>query len=135
MLTSHPHVYAAGDITGFSLLAHTAYREAEVAIHHILGIPDEMSYKAIPAVVYTNPELASVGKTEEELVANGESFRVQKIPMTYSGRFVAENENSNGLCKLITDDGSYHRLPSTRESGIRDYRHRRNRCREWLYNR
>ena len=65
---------------------------------------DEMSYKAIPAVVYTNPELASVGKTEEELVANGESFRVQKIPMTYSGRFVAENENSNGLCKLITDD-------------------------------
>ena len=96
MLTSHPHVYAAGDITGFSLLAHTAYREAEVAIHHILGIPDEMSYKAIPAVVYTNPELASVGKTEEELVANGESFRVQKIPMTYSGRFVAENENGNG---------------------------------------
>lgn len=63
-----------------------------------------MSYKAIPAVVYTNPELASVGKTEEELVANGESFRVQKIPMTYSGRFVAENENGNGLCKLITDD-------------------------------
>ena len=104
MLTSHPHVYAAGDITGFSLLAHTAYREAEVAIHHILGIPDEMSYKAIPAVVYTNPELASVGKTEEELIANGESFRVQKIPMTYSGRFVAENENGNGLCKLITDD-------------------------------
>ena len=101
---SHPHVYAAGDITGFSLLAHTAYREAEVAIHHILGIPDEMSYKAIPAVVYTNPELASVGKTEEELIANGESFRVQKIPMTYSGRFVAENENGNGLCKLITDD-------------------------------
>ena len=63
-----------------------------------------MSYKAIPAVVYTNPELASVGKTEEELIANGESFRVQKIPMTYSGRFVAENENGNGLCKLITDD-------------------------------
>ena len=63
-----------------------------------------MSYIAIPAVVYTNPELASVGKTEEELVANGESFRVQKIPMTYSGRFVAENENGNGLCKLITDD-------------------------------
>ena len=75
MLTSHPHVYAAGDITGFSLLAHTAYREAEVAIHHILGIPDEMSYKAIPAVVYTNPELASVGKTEEELIDLFRTFR------------------------------------------------------------
>lgn len=104
MLTSHPHVYAAGDITGFSLLAHTAYREAEVAIHHILGIPDSMSYKAIPAVVYTNPELAGVGKTEDELLASGENFRVRKIPMTYSGRFMAENETGSGLCKLITDD-------------------------------
>ena len=64
----------------FSLLAHTAYREAEVAIHHILGIPDEMSYKAIPAVVYTNPELASVGKTEEELVANWGKFPCSKDP-------------------------------------------------------
>lgn len=104
MLTSHPHVYAAGDITGFSLLAHTAYREAEVAIHHILGIPDSMSYKAIPAVVYTNPELAGVGKTEDELLVSGENFRVRKIPMTYSGRFMAENETGSGLCKLITDD-------------------------------
>lgn len=104
MQTSHPKVYACGDITGFSLLAHTAYREGEVAIHHILGINDPMSYKAIPAVVYTNPEIASVGKTEEELQAAGENFHVIKIPMTYSGRFVAENETGNGLCKLITDD-------------------------------
>ena len=60
MLTSHPHVYAAGDITGFPCW-HIRLTETEVAIHHILGIPDEMSYKAIPAVVYTNPELASGG--------------------------------------------------------------------------
>lgn len=104
MQTSHPHIYAAGDITGYSLLAHTAYREAEVAIHHILGVADPMRYNAIPAVVYTNPELASVGATEEELQAAGRSYRQRKIPMTYSGRFVAENEGATGLCKLLTDE-------------------------------
>lgn len=104
MQTSNPRVYAAGDVTGFSLLAHTAIREGEVAISHIVGENDKMSYKAIPGVVYTNPELAGVGKTEEELNANGESFRVLKLPMAYSGRFVAENEVGNGLCKIIVDD-------------------------------
>ncbi len=104
MQTSHPHIYAAGDITGYSLLAHTAYREAEVAIHHMLGHADPMRYNAIPAVVYTNPELASVGSTEEELQAEGRSYRLRKIPMTYSGRFVAENEGATGLCKLLTDE-------------------------------
>lgn len=104
MQTSHPHVYACGDITGFSLLAHTAYREGEVAINHIVGIEDRMSYKAIPSVVYTNPEVASVGRTEEEVKAAGESFQVIKIPMTYSGRFIAENETGTGLCKILIDE-------------------------------
>ncbi|WP_165044467.1 dihydrolipoyl dehydrogenase [Dysgonomonas sp. ZJ709] len=103
MQTSHPQVYAAGDITGFSLLAHTAIREGEVAINHILGVDDSMSYKAIPGVVYTNPEIAGVGKTEEELTENGIAYDVLKLPMAYSGRFVAENEIGNGLCKLIID--------------------------------
>lgn len=104
MQTNHPQVYAAGDITGYSMLAHTAIREGEIAIGHILGKDEKMSYRAIPGVVYTNPEIAGVGKTEEELNANGESFRVLKLPMAYSGRFVAENELGNGLCKVIVDD-------------------------------
>lgn len=104
MQTSHPHIYACGDITGYSLLAHTAYRESEVAIHHMLGREDRMDYHAIPAVVYTNPEFASVGITEEEAESQGIPFRVRSIPMTYSGRFMAENEGVNGLCKLITDE-------------------------------
>lgn len=104
LLTSHPRVYACGDVTGYSLLAHTAIREAEVAVNHILGVDDRMNYQCVPGVVYTNPELAGVGKTEEELQAQGISYRVQKLPMIYSGRFVAENELGNGLCKLITDD-------------------------------
>lgn len=104
MLTSHPKVYACGDITGHSMLAHTAIRESEVAINHILGVEDRMNYHCVPGVVYTNPELAGVGKTEEELKAAGISYHVQKLPMAYSGRFVAENETGNGLCKLILDD-------------------------------
>jgi dihydrolipoamide dehydrogenase len=103
MQTSHPRIYASGDITGFSMLAHTALREGEVAVNHLSGNDDRMSYRAIPAVVYTNPEIAGVGKTEEELSASGTYFRVVKLPMSYSGRFAAENDLGNGLCKLITD--------------------------------
>lgn len=102
MQTSIPNVYACGDITAFSLLAHTAVSEAEVAINHILGKASAgMSYKAIPGVVYTNPEIAGVGKTEEELQAEGIPYTIKKIPMAFSGRFVAENEMGNGICKLI----------------------------------
>ena len=104
MQTSHPRVYACGDITGYSMLAHTAIRESDVAVNHILGIDDPMSYKAIPGVVYTNPEIAGIGKTEEELKATGSYYQVLKLPMAYSGRFVAENELGNGLCKLIIDE-------------------------------
>lgn len=104
MQTSNPRVYAAGDITGYSLLAHTAIREGEVAIEHILGNDDVMSYKAIPSVVYTNPEIAGVGKTEEELLSeSSDPYRVLKLPMAYSGRFVAENETATGLCKIIVN--------------------------------
>ena len=107
MQTSVPNVYACGDITAFSLLAHTAVSEAEVAVSNLLGHEAHMSYKAIPGVVYTNPEIAGVGKTEEELQAAGITYQVKKIPMAFSGRFVAENEMGNGVCKLIlSEDGT-----------------------------
>ena len=105
MQTSLPNVYACGDITAFSLLAHTAVSEAEVAVKHILGKAGAgMSYKAIPGVVYTNPEIAGVGKTEDELQAEGIPYIVKKLPMAFSGRFVAENEQGNGVCKLILSE-------------------------------
>lgn len=107
MQTSLPGVYACGDLTGFSLLAHTAVREAEVAIHSITGRKDAMSYRAIPGVVYTNPEIAGVGETEESLQKRGVAYRAVKLPMAYSGRFVAENEGVNGVCKLLlAEDGT-----------------------------
>lgn len=103
MQTSMPNVYAAGDVTGFSLLAHTASREGEVAINNMLGCEDIMEYNAIPGIVYTNPEVSSVGLTEEQAQAQGIEYRLSKLPMTYAGRFVAENEGQTGLCKILTD--------------------------------
>jgi dihydrolipoamide dehydrogenase len=104
--SSVPGVYVCGDLNGVSLLAHTAVREAEVAVHHIIGKEDKMSYAAIPGVVYTNPEIASVGQSEEALKAQGIAYQALKLPMAYSGRFVAENEGVNGVCKvLVAEDG------------------------------
>lgn len=104
MQTSIPNVYVCGDLTGFSLLAHTAVREAEVAVHSILGKEDAMSYRAIPGVVYTNPEIAGVGETEESASAKGIAYKAIKLPMAYSGRFVAENEGVNGVCKVLLNE-------------------------------
>lgn len=99
--TSVAGVYACGDLNGRSLLAHTAVREAEVAVHAILGKNDAMSYRAIPGVVYTNPEIAGVAATEEVLKQQGIAYTVKQLPMAYSGRFVAENEGVNGVCKVL----------------------------------
>ena len=107
MRTSVPGVYAAGDVTGFSMLAHTASREGEVAVADILGKPDSMHYNAIPGVVYTNPEVAGTGLTEAEAEAKGIAFEVVKLPMGYSGRFVAENERGEGICKIIVSAGEH----------------------------
>ncbi|MBQ9951983.1 MAG: dihydrolipoyl dehydrogenase [Clostridia bacterium] len=99
--TNVPNVYAVGDVNGHHMLAHTAYREAEVAVNTMLGKPDSMRYHANPSVIYTSPEIASVGRTEEECREKGVDYEVQKLPMRYSGRFVAENEGANGLCKIL----------------------------------
>lgn len=101
MCTNVPDVFAAGDVTGFSLLAHTASREAEVVVNNLIGSEDVMRYNAIPGVVYTNPEVAGVGETEASASAKGIDFRVAKLPMAYAGRFVAENEGGSGICKVL----------------------------------
>ncbi len=103
MRTNVAGVYAAGDVNGISMLAHTAYREAEVAVNDMLGIRDAMDYGAIPAVIYTNPEVASVGMTEEAARQAGIAFKTAKMTMRYSGRYVAENEGGDGIIKFIVD--------------------------------
>ncbi len=101
METSVPNVFAAGDVTGFSLLAHTASREGEVVVNNLIGRQDVMRYSAIPSVVYTNPEISGVGYTEKTAKAAGIAYKIAELPMTYVGRFVAENEGGSGMCKVL----------------------------------
>ena len=108
--TNLPNVYACGDVTGKIMLAHVASRQAEVAVTKLLN--DQMAhdqkvnYLAIPSVVYTNPEIASVGVTESQAEEMSIPVEVRKLPMTFSGRFMAENEGETGLCKMIIDSRS-----------------------------
>ena len=104
MRTNVPGVYAAGDANGVSMLAHTAYREAETAVNIIRGVDDLMRYDAIPSVIYTNPEAASVGETEETATEKGMSVKTLKLPLLFSGRYQAENEGGNGIMKLVLDE-------------------------------
>ncbi|MDR0897742.1 MAG: dihydrolipoyl dehydrogenase [Oscillospiraceae bacterium] len=109
MRTNVPGIYAAGDVNGRSMLAHTAYRESEVAIHHLLGEKDVMRYHAIPSVIYTTPEVASVGETEESAREKGFSVRAVTLSMRHAGRYLAEVEGGDGICKLVLDT-TYNRL-------------------------
>ena len=102
MKTSLPGVFAAGDVNGKSMLAHTAYREAEVAAANILGGREIMDYGAIPSIIYTNPEAAGIGHTLDSAREKGINAAEIKLPMQYSGRFMAENEG-DGICKLVLD--------------------------------
>ena len=109
MRTNVTGVYAAGDVNGKSMLAHTAYRESEVAVNHMLGKRDIMRYNAVPSVIYTNPEVACIGETEESAKAKGLNFKAVTVSMRMSGRYMAEVEGGNGIAKLIVDE-KYKRL-------------------------
>lgn len=103
MRTNVANVYAVGDVNGKIMLAHTAYREAEVAVNNIVGKKDRMRYNVIPSVIYTNPEVGSVGETEESAKEKGLDVKTVSIPLTYSGRYIAENTDLNGICKLVVN--------------------------------
>lgn len=103
MRTNAINVYAVGDCNGKSMLAHSAYRMGEVAVNTILGRKDRMRYRAIPSVLYTNPEVGCVGMSEEQAKAAGIDTVTVKLPMMYAGRYVAENEGGNGIAKFIFD--------------------------------
>ena len=104
--TNVPGVWAVGDVNGHHMLAHTASREAEVAVNDLLGKEDRMVYRANPSVIYTQPEIGAVGMTEEECKAKGIAYEVKKLSMRYSGRFVAETQGADGICKILIDTAS-----------------------------
>lgn len=111
MRTNLPGVWAAGDITGKSLLAHSAYRMAEVAVSDIIASQDgggrgkeRMRYDAIPWAVYSIPEAAGVGMTEQDAASRGIAIKKSQIPLRVSGRFAAENGfAAQGAVKLIAE--------------------------------
>lgn len=96
-------VFAAGDVNGKSMLAHTAYREAELCVNVMLGKEDRVNYDAIPAVIYTHPEVAGVGLTAEAAKQKGIAVDVVELPLRYSGRYIAENPTGTDICILVAD--------------------------------
>ena len=103
LCTNVSGVYAIGDCNGKLMLAHTAYREAEVAVNHMLNRVDEMRYDVVPSVIYTDPEVASVGLSKEAAEGRGMNVREVKLPMSYAGRYLAESEGGKGFIKIVVD--------------------------------
>ncbi|MGM9653450.1 MAG: dihydrolipoyl dehydrogenase [Eubacteriales bacterium] len=99
--TSVPGIWAAGDVNGRSMLAHTAYREGEVAVNNMLGKKDRVNYRAIPSVIYTNPEVGCVGETLESAQKAGIQATEHTVSLRYSGRYIAENEGGDGVVKIV----------------------------------
>lgn len=102
MQTNLPNVYAIGDVVGGIMLAHVASEEGIVAAEHIAGHSPAMSYKAIPSAIFTHPEIATVGITEQELKASGKEYHASKFPFSANGKALALGE-SVGLVKILAD--------------------------------
>jgi dihydrolipoamide dehydrogenase len=99
--TNVPSVWACGDVTGQHMLAHVATREGIVAVNNMFGRPDRVRYDAIPAVIYTHPEVASAGRTEEQLKSAGIAYKKAIVQMGVAGRFLIENERGTGFVKVL----------------------------------
>jgi dihydrolipoamide dehydrogenase len=102
MQTNLPHVYAIGDVAGGIMLAHVASAEGMVAAEQIAGEKTEMDYRAIPSAIFTHPEIAAVGQTEQELKGLGAAYKVSKFPFSANGKALALGETF-GLVKILTD--------------------------------
>jgi dihydrolipoamide dehydrogenase len=100
--TNVPGIYAIGDVIAGPMLAHKAEDEGIVAVETIAGLKPHIDYDAIPAVIYTWPEVASVGKTEEELKAAGTVYKTGKFPFTANSR-ARTNADTDGFVKILAD--------------------------------
>lgn len=102
--TNLPNVYAIGDVTGKSQLAHSATRMGEVALNTILGKKDRFRTNAIPWAVYSMPEIAGCGMTEDQAKEAGHTVEAKELPLIMSGRFLAENgKRGPGAVKVVID--------------------------------
>merc|ERR1719162_2936493 len=101
--TNVPGIFAIGDVVRGAMLAHKAEEEGIAIIEQIAGLGGHVNYDAIPNVIYTFPEVATVGKTEEELKEAGVSYNVGKFPFMANSRARA-NANTDGMVKILADD-------------------------------
>ena len=102
METNVPGIYAVGDVTGGWLLAHVAFQQGEVAAENALGHASTMDYKAVPRVIYTRPEVASVGLTEAQASESGRELKIGRFPLAANGRALTMGE-SVGLVKIVAE--------------------------------
>ena len=100
MQTNIPHIYAVGDINGRMMLAHAATFQGIVALDHIMGIENEIDLSVMPAAVFTSPEAASVGKTEDECKEAGIPVKCLKAFFRANGKAVTMGE-TDGFCKIV----------------------------------
>ena len=103
MQTNVPHIYAIGDVNGRCMLAHAATFQGMRALHHILGEADAIRLDIVPAAVFTSPEAAMVGLTEEQCKAQGIAYVAKKSFFRANGKAVSMNE-TDGMCKLLADN-------------------------------
>jgi dihydrolipoamide dehydrogenase len=109
METSVPNIYAAGDVVGKALLAHKASAEAKVAVANALGKKEEIDYGTIPAVIFTFPQVASVGLKERDAKAKGIAYATSSFPFRALGKAQAIGEIA-GEVKLVYEQGSLRLL-------------------------
>jgi len=100
--TDVEHIFAVGDVAGEPMLAHKAYREGHVAAEVIAGEPTRLDYQAVPAAVFTDPEIGTVGLTESEAEAEGFDPVVGEMPMAASGRALTVGEDE-GFVRIVAD--------------------------------
>ena len=103
--TTNPHVFAIGDVIGPPFLAHKATKEGLIAAEAIVGHPVEVDYRAMPAAIFTDPEIATVGMQESEAAAKGRKVRVGRVPFAAIGRALTTGEY-DGFVKLLADADS-----------------------------
>jgi len=103
--TNVPGIYAIGDVAGQPMLAHKASREAEVVAEVIAGHKAEFDVRCIPAVIFSDPEVASAGITADEAKQRGREVKVGKFPFSVLGRAIA-NADTDGFVKVVTDAAS-----------------------------
>jgi dihydrolipoamide dehydrogenase len=100
--TNVPGIYAIGDVIAGPMLAHKASEEGIACVELLAGKPGHVNYGAIPSVIYTHPEFAAVGLTEEQVKETGKPYKVGKVPFMANGRAKAMDE-TEGMVKVITD--------------------------------